>query len=195
MALDQESDPDVQAYRTAVSGLKLVHVPFDERGNTLLCDMSRGQPRPVVPGAWRKQVFDAVHGLSHPGRKPSQGLVAAKFVWHRMKTDVGCWVRACVACQRAKVHHHVLVLLEQFIIPKRRFDHVNIDLVGPLPPFRGYTHLLTMVDRTTRWPEAVPLTSTTAAEVVRAFIGTWVARFSGPADVSSDRGAQFTSEL
>lgn len=105
-----------------------------------------------------------------------------------MKTDVGYCVRACVACQRAKVHHHVLVLLEQFIIPERRFDHVNIDLVGPFPPFRGYTHLLTMVDRTTGWPEAVPLTSTTAAEVVRALISTWVARFRGQADVSSDRG-------
>lgn len=57
MALDQESDPDVQAYRTAVSGLKLVDVPLDEGGSTLLCDMSRGQPRPVVLGAWRKQVL------------------------------------------------------------------------------------------------------------------------------------------
>ncbi|GAA6075408.1 uncharacterized protein LOC113642761 [Tachysurus ichikawai] len=52
-----------------------------------------------------------------------------------------------------------------------------------------------MVDRTTRWPEAVPLTLTTTAAVARAFIDTWVARFGTPSDISSDRGPQFTSEL
>lgn len=52
-----------------------------------------------------------------------------------------------------------------------------------------------MVDRTTRWPEAVPLTSVASVEVTRAFIGTWIARFGTPSDISSDRGAQFTSEL
>ncbi|KAJ8410267.1 hypothetical protein AAFF_G00202480 [Aldrovandia affinis] len=52
-----------------------------------------------------------------------------------------------------------------------------------------------MVDRTTRWPEAVPLSSTTSADLARAFIGTWVVRFGTPSDLSSDRGPQFTSEL
>ena len=52
-----------------------------------------------------------------------------------------------------------------------------------------------MVDRTTRWPEAVPLSLTAASDVARAFIGTWVARFGTPSDLSSDRGSQFTSEL
>ncbi len=52
-----------------------------------------------------------------------------------------------------------------------------------------------MVDCTTRWPEAVPLASTTTADVARAFIDTWVARFGTPSDISSDRGPQFTSEL
>ncbi|KAI2646555.1 Gag-Pol polyprotein [Labeo rohita] len=52
-----------------------------------------------------------------------------------------------------------------------------------------------MVDQTTRWPEAVPLSSTTTAEVAQAFIDTWVARFGTPSDITSDRGPQFTSEL
>ncbi|KAJ8398080.1 hypothetical protein AAFF_G00431570 [Aldrovandia affinis] len=85
-------------------------------------------------------------------------------------------------------------VLEQ-LVPERHFDHINVDIVGPLPPSRGFTHLLTMVDRTTRWPEAVPLASTTTADVARAFIDTWVSRFGTPSDLSSDRGSQFTSEL
>ncbi|KAJ8403960.1 hypothetical protein AAFF_G00343100 [Aldrovandia affinis] len=38
--------------------------------------------------------------------------------------------------------------LETFKVPEKRFDHVNVDLVGPLPPSRGFTYLLTMVDWT-----------------------------------------------
>ena len=93
------------------------------------------------------------------------------------------------------MHRHTKAPLELFPVPERRFDHVNVDLVGPLPSSHGFTYLLTMVDRTTRWPEAVPLTSLASVEMTRAFISTWVARFGTPSDISSDRGAQFTSEL
>nr|XP_061827907.1 uncharacterized protein K02A2.6-like [Nerophis lumbriciformis] len=187
MAVDQADDPDIQALKAAATGLRLSEVPFEGTGVTLLCDVATGRPRPLVPAIWRQRVFDSIHGLSHPGRKPSQRLVAAKFVWRGLKKDVRDWASTCVACQRSKVHCHTRAPLAPFTVPERRFDHVNVDLVGPLPSSRGCTYLLTMVDRTTRWPEAVPLT--------RAFIGMWVARFGTPSDLSSDRGSQFTSEL
>ena len=121
--------------------------------------------------------------------------MAAKFVWHGLKKDVRDWATTCLECQRAKVHRHTKAPLELFQVPERRFDHVNVDLVGPLPSSQGFTYLFTLVDRTTRWPEAVPLTSLTTVEMTQAFIGTWVARFGTPSDICSDRGAQFTSEL
>ena len=195
MAADQATDSDIQAFRSAPTALRLEDVVFDTANATLLCDTSTGQPRPLVPAAWRRRVFDTIHGLSHPGVKASAKLVGVRFVWPGLRKDVRAWAGSCVACQRAKVHRHTKAPLAPFVVPERRFDHVNVDLVGPLPPSRGYTYLLTMVDRTTRWPEAVPLSSTTAAEVARAFIGCWVARFGTPGDITSDRGPQFTSEL
>ena len=195
MAADQAADSDIQAYRSTPTALRLEDVVFDAANATLLCDTSTAHPRPLVPAAWRRQVFDAIHGLSHPGVKASAKLVGVKFVWPGLRKDVRAWAASCVPCQRAKVHRHTKAPLAPFRVPERRFDHVNVDLVGPLPASHGYTHLLTMVDRTTRWPEAVPLSSTTAAEVARAFIGCWVARFGTPGDITSDRGPQFTSEL
>ena len=195
MAADQATDSDIQAYRTATTGLRLEDVVFDDVKSTLVCDVSMGQPRPMVPAGWRRRVFDTIHGLSHPGVKASTRLVGAKFVWPGLRRDVRTWAGSCVACQRAKVQRHIKAPLAPFRVPERRFDHVNVDLVGPLPPSLGFTHLLTMVDRTTRWPEAVPLSSTTTTEVARAFIACWVSRFGTPADLTSDRGPQFTSEL
>lgn len=195
MAAAQVLDQDVQAYRTAVSGLRLEDVTFQDCGASLLCDVSTGQPRPMVPRDWRRRVFEAVHSLSHPGVKASVKLVGAKFVWPGLRKDVKGWASSCVACQRAKVHRHTKAPLEPFLIPERRFDHVHVDLVGPFPPSRGFTHLLTMVDRTTRWPEAVPLSSTTTPEIARAFVSVWISRFGVPSDLTSDRGPQFTSGL
>ena len=85
--------------------------------------------------------------------------------------------------------------LSTFKVPSRRFDHINIDLVGPLPPSQGYTYLFTIVDRFTRWPEAIPLSHTSASTCAHALVSHWISRFGLPGEISSDRGAQFTSKL
>ncbi|XP_072918216.1 uncharacterized protein [Hemitrygon akajei] len=77
----------------------------------------------------------------------------------------------------------------------RRFQHIHVDIVGPLPVSRGARYIFTMVDRFTRWPEAVPLIDTSTESCTRALIANWIARFGLPTDITSDRGAQFTSGL
>ncbi len=80
-------------------------------------------------------------------------------------------------------------------VPICRFAHLHVDLVGPLPSSCTYTYLFTVVDRTSRWPEAVPLTGTTAAECAAALFSGWIQRFGVPETLTSDRGTQFTSSL
>jgi transposase InsO family protein len=73
--------------------------------------------------------------------------------------------------------------------------HLHVDLVGPLPPSRGHTYLFTIIDRTSRWPEAILFASITAANCARALFAGWVSRFGVPATITSDRGAQFMCAL
>lgn len=79
---------------------------FDSANTTLLCDTSTGHPCPLVPPGWRRQVFDAIHNLSHPGMKSSTKLVTARFVWPGFWKDVRASAGSCVPCQHAKVHRH-----------------------------------------------------------------------------------------
>ena len=112
-----------------------------------------------------------------------------------MNKDIKHWVRTCIHCQRGKVHQHTTSPIGHFKPPDTRFSHVHIDLVGPLPSCRGFTHLLTCVDRFTRWPEAIPLKNTSSDTIVRKFFDRWVTHFGCPTTITTDRGAQFESLL
>nr|VZI40174.1 unnamed protein product [Spirometra erinaceieuropaei] len=68
-------------------------------------------------------------------------------------------------------------------------------VAGPMSPSNGFTHLLTCVDRYTRWAEAIPLPNVHAETILKAFVSRWVAVFGAPSTVTTDRGAQFESAL
>jgi len=180
----------------AVARSPTLHVELKEvDGVPLLCETSRGTWRPLVPAADRRDVFHAVHDVAHPGVRATRRLLGARFIWPAMMKDIAAWCRDCTSCQRAKVTKQHTASVESIDIPQRRFSHVHVDLVGPLPVAAdGSTYLLTMIDRTTRWLEAVPLRDISAATCSQAFLGTWVSRFGVPSTLTSDRGTQFTSE-
>ncbi|BHF74562.1 hypothetical protein SprV_0501764800 [Sparganum proliferum] len=179
----------------SVSGLQLKDVPLTTGSGTILCDVSTPFHRPFVPASMRRAVFQTLHGLSHPGIRASQKLLAERFVWPGMNKDVKAWARSCLSCQRNKVQRHNKSPPGTFPSPDARFSHVHLDVVGPLPPSNGFTHLLTCVDRYTRWAEAIPLPNTQAETIVKAFVSRWVAMFGAPSTVTTDRGAQFESAL
>ena len=99
----------------------------------------------------------------------------------------------CVSpCQASKISRHVKAPLQRFEAPSRRFGSLHLDLVGPLPPSEGNSYLLTIVDRFTRWPTAIPIPDATAASCCRAFTHHWLPLFGVPDEITTDRGAQFT---
>jgi hypothetical protein len=80
-------------------------------------------------------------------------------------------------------------------IPQRRFSHLHVDLVGPLQCSNDFNYIFTIIDRTSKWMEAVLLSETSAAVCTKALTFTWISRFGVPETISSDRGPQFTSNL
>ena len=189
MAQAQQVDAGVQVYRTAITQLALADLPIPDANTSLLCDISTGVARPVVPLSWRRVVFDAIHGLAHPGIRTTRKMVAARFVWHGMNKQVGIRAKSCIPCQKAKVQQHSL---EHGQLPDRRSQRIHVDIVGPLPISQGNTYLFTIIDRYTRWPEAIPMADATAASCA---LSHHIAQFGVPADIISDRGPQFTSNL
>ena len=192
MSLLQQSCSKVQVLRQS-SALKVVPVPIS--GSVLLCDVSTGVLRPLVPESMRRTVFESIHKVSHPGKRASRRLISRSFVWEYLSRDVNLWAQSCIDCQRSKVQTHVKSPVHHIPVPGRRFSHIHVDLVGPLPQSCGFSYLFTIIDRSTRWPEAIPLQSTTAEDCARVLLRSWIPLFGVPSIITSDRGAQFTSSI
>ena len=68
-----------------------------------------GALQPTVPLAWWHAVFNAIHGLGHPGIKATRNIVTASFVWHGINKQV-LWAKICIPArwQRSsnmQLHH------------------------------------------------------------------------------------------
>ena len=152
----QPSCPETSSLLSNPS-LRVISVPY--RASSVLCDISTGFPRPPVSVQLVHRVFEALHNLSIPGVCSSQRLVSRSYMWAGLPRDVSAWARTCIECQRSKVHQHICSSVPQFPVAARRFSHIHVDLMGPLPSSRGFTHLFSILNRTSRWPVAVPLSS------------------------------------
>uniref|UniRef100_A0ABD2WEF1 Integrase catalytic domain-containing protein n=2 Tax=Trichogramma kaykai TaxID=54128 RepID=A0ABD2WEF1_9HYME len=130
--------------------------------------------RPYIPVSMRDRVIDLVHKCGHPGPKSTTKLIKRKY--------------------QNKVSRHTKLIPALFPIPDDRFAHVHLDLVT-LQESEEFTHALTMIDRFSRWPEAVPIPDMNAETLAHAFVDTWVARYGVPETVTSDQGQQFEGGL
>jgi len=89
--------------------------------------------------------------------------------------------RVCLPFQRSKISP------EKIEVP-------NLDIVV-MPLQQNYRYCLTMIDRFTRWPEAVPLSNITAETIATMFWTHWISRFGYPKTITMDQGTQFESAL
>ncbi|XP_023239035.1 uncharacterized protein LOC111637698, partial [Centruroides sculpturatus] len=139
------------------------------------CDGSLNKKKKLTPLKWTLAIF-------------------ALLCWS-MRSDVTKWTRACLQCQRSKVHRHTRSKPGTFLIPSSRFEHVHIDIVGPLPPLQGFRYIVTCIDRYSRWLECIPVTDISAESMAKVFYANWICRFGVPLRLTSDQGRQFESDL
>ena len=111
-----------------------------------------------------------------------------------MKKDIVTWTRECIPCQKSKVQRHTRIQPKHIDIPNDRFKHIHFDIII-LSEHKEFKYFLTIIDRFSRWPVAIPLKDITADTIIIALFDHWIAHYGTPTTITSDQGSQFESSL
>jgi transposase InsO family protein len=154
------------------------------------------QLRLCVPKTERRRLMYQYHdGCAHPGVIHLYDKLREYVWWPRMLTYVCEYVRQCHECQKVK-GERAKYLARPMSLPDGPWTHVAIDHIGPFPMTNGgYKYILVIVDRFTRYAEAVPCADESAATTANIFIDHIICRYGFPLVLLSDRGSGFTSIL
>jgi transposase InsO family protein len=114
------------------------------------------------------------------------------FYWPTAVSDIIKLVRSSKGCQHYAKQTHLPAHALQTIPITWSFAVWGLDLVGPLKRTTGgFTHLLIVVDKFSKWIEACPITNV-RSEQAALFFTDIIHRFRVPNCIITDNGTQFT---
>ena len=153
----------------------------------------------VLPKSHRLEFIDLIHAGStggHFGLKKTSAAVQSRSYWPSWSSDVESYIRRCTACTQ----YHRGALPKQAVlqnpIAEEPWERVSIDITGLHPKSsRQNVYILTLVDHFSKWAEAISIPKHTATTVAKALMVNVFARFGLPAEILTDRGTNFESEL
>ncbi|KAL6468355.1 hypothetical protein MHYP_G00240320 [Metynnis hypsauchen] len=153
-----------------------------------------------VPASVRQQALRWGHAspfTGHPGVARTLDFLRRRFWWPSMERDVRAFIVSCETCARCKApRSRPQGLLHPLPIPARPWSHVSLDFITGLPPSRGNTAILVLVDRFSKACKFVALPKLPSAKETAELLLQHVVRVHGmPSDLVSDRGPQFASRF
>uniref|UniRef100_A0A1A8D4D5 Gypsy retrotransposon integrase-like protein 1 n=1 Tax=Nothobranchius kadleci TaxID=1051664 RepID=A0A1A8D4D5_NOTKA len=153
-----------------------------------------------VPPSVRSKVIHWGHTARfsvHPGVSRTVALIRRTFWWPTMFKDTKEYIAACQTCARNKTSNQSPSgLLNPLHVPSRPWSHIAMDFVTGLPPSRGFSVIMTVVDRFSKACHLIPLKALPSAAESAALLVKHVFRLHGiPFEILSDRGPQFISRV
>ena len=133
----------------------------------------------------------------HKGIVSCYHKIRENFYWPGLFKQVENFIRSCESCQKYKSpHERTKMPMCLTDTPKRAFDKVQMDIVGPLTITEtGYRYILTIQCHLTKYSDAIPIKNIDTLTVAGAFAEQFITRFGCPRAIHSDQGGNFISKM
>lgn len=144
-----------------------------------------------VPSEERESVVKDYHEYprgDHSGLNWTAARLAMSYYWPYMLTTIGKAIKTCLACQKNKVVSigNILSVVDCSSTP---LEAVHVDTIG-LPKSYSFQHIMTFIDRCTRYAEAYPLANLQWSCVKKAYLR-FFREVGKPKRIISDRYSSF----
>ena len=141
--------------------------------------------------------FHATPTGGHMGIMKTMARVRENFTWASMKEDIQRHITNCITCQQIKTdHRHPPGLLCPLPVPARPWEDLSLDFISGLPPYRGNSVILVIIDRFSKGIHLGSLPSHhTAFSVAQLFMELSGKLHGMPRSLVSDRDPLFLSRF
>ena len=153
----------------------------------------------VVPKSLQARILHAAHYpvlAGHPGATRMYYTLRKNYYWPHMAFDALSVAARCESCAQVRgtqFRHQRLLKLFPATGP---LEFVAMDLLGPLSKTKnGNRFILVITDRFSKFTRSIPLRTTTAASVAKAFLDHWVYAYGAPQYLLTDNGPQFIAKF
>ncbi|CDJ62001.1 OSJNBa0074B10.8 protein, related [Eimeria necatrix] len=134
----------------------------------------------------------------HRGQKKTYKALSKRYYWPGMRTYTNEYVESCTQCRASKsLNQKPAGLLQQLLIPSRRWSHVSLDFVTDLPlTTSGHDAILVVVDSLSKMAHFIPAKKSLSAADTVELLADRLIRYHGfPEVLISDRDPRFQSEV
>lgn len=210
MALSEPVNPLFNAIRAGVaadSTLQAVKIQclqgiFPDPLYQVKSDMLYWKNKVVVPPNSNiiRTILEEFHSSKlggHAGITQTKARISSQFVWAHMSKDIREFVSQCLIHQQAKALTTAPAgLLQPLPIPEQIWEDISMDVITCLPPSHGFTVILVVVDRLSKYIHFAPLKADfTSLKVVETFFHIVIKLHGFPKSIISDRDKVFTSSF
>lgn len=153
-----------------------------------------------VPPRYRQEVMRAYHWnptAAHPSRDRMYQNIFQEVWWKGCRDNISEYVRSCNVCQLNKTGRNPKIMIQPRQNANRPMQRVSLDVFFlPNTAHQGYpAAVLVILDEFTRYAFVEPLKNQLAETVADVFFDTFVMKHGPPAEIITDRGANFLSEI
>ena len=149
----------------------------------------------VVPQKLVQRVIRIFHdNRGHQGISRTINMMKRRFWFRKMREQVNSYINKCLLCCQHATHKTKYE--SKFLpIPKKPFDGICLDCVGPLERSkRNFKWILTCIDLHSSFMIAIAMKSKSADDIIHAYVETILPQIGPSRFILTDNGTEFKND-